>query len=379
MKTTTHRNLVDLGQYLIVVVTVAALALLLNAFANGQEMPRIQQPAGAINTPEAVALGKGCFFSTWTSTTGQKSCASCHEPERAWTNNRPVSQGVNGAEGIRTSVSIVDACLDRAQFRDGRADFLEEQALQPIKAAAELGQQTPEQMCARMNQVKYFHDAFIAVFGEPRNRNENPVTPDRFARVVAAFERTILHGEAPIDRRNAGEKHVWDKDTEHGYLVFGSSGCTECHVGAAFSDGKFHDILGATRDRNGQRDRGRQNATKDAADRDLFKTPRLRDVQDRAPYGHSGNFDTMAAMIHYLGNPTVEIQDDGTNRIEVTRQDWNEYDEACLTLFMLTAFKSYNPPIVKAPDDLPVDPRSTQAQVVQNDNQGQGRGRRGRR
>ena len=334
-----------------------ALALLGSQLLFGQEAIVFQQPAEAVNTPEAIRLSKGLFFSTFLSTTGEKSCASCHDPARGWSDGRSVSRGVNGLDGIRRASPIEDACFERAQFRDGRGDFLEGQCSQPLVAAAEMGQQNLQDVCNRLNQISYFRDQFVGVFGQQAN-------PTNLILAIPAFERTVIHGEAPIDRRIAGQRHVWDEDTERGYTLFASAGCTNCHSGDTFSDGNFHDILGATVDRNGNRDRGRQNATKNQSDADLFKTPRLRDVAKRAPYGHSGQFRTMAEMVHYLNNPTAGVEI-GPLRLDA-------HDEACLTLFMLTAFESYDAPFAVAPADLPIDNRASLPRMAQD----QGRRRR---
>jgi len=281
-----------------------------------------------------VALGRALFFDPRLSTTGQVSCATCHKPEKGYTDDGPVSVGVNNQRGTRRAQTVLNAVYKQALFHDGRAAFLEGQVTQPLQAPAEMGNQTLGEAFGRIARIPGYQQLFLEAFGHTVNVSEG-------IKACAAFERTLVSSEAPIDRFIKGETWALDARQQHGVQVFYSSGCANCHSGEQFTDQQFHDILGRTRDRNGTLDTGRGKISRNNQDNFKFVTPTLRDIGRRAPYGHAGQFATMDDMVAYLRNPV--------NGVEINAHRWSDRDAADLAYALNTVWESYDYPLVTAP------------------------------
>jgi cytochrome c peroxidase len=341
------------------------LVLALCGMACGQE---VQLPDGVVRSPEVIALGQKLFFWKGLSIDNTKSCASCHDPSQGkWVDDTSVSTGVNNLLGVRRSMTVENAVFKKDNFHDGRAVTVAGQSLQPLIARAELGNQSVQQVMNRLAANEEFNADFLNVFGRRPNQAD-------FAAAMAAFETTIVSGEAPIDRWDAGQHWVFTAAQERGRVIFfGSGNCANCHFGKYLTDNGFHVVLGATRDRNNQFDRGRGAITNNRDDNFKFATAMLRDVAKRKPYFHAGQAIDMPAVIEILNDPP-----EGS---ELQRMNWSEGQKDDLLKFLVGdgsfpgAFESYSPPIIEAPS-LPTVPQVA-GQVAQNQNQG--RGRRGRR
>jgi len=118
-------------------------------------------------TPEKVALGEKLFFDSRLSADGTVACATCHDAARAFTDGRPVSIGIHGRAGQRNAPTVLNALYNKAQFWDGRATTLEEQAAFPIINPVEMGQPTLEAAVARIAGIAEYRQAFLNVFGRP--------------------------------------------------------------------------------------------------------------------------------------------------------------------------------------------------------------------
>lgn len=339
---------------------------------NGQD---VRLPGGVSREPEAIALGQRLFFTTATSINFTKSCSSCHLPEHNWVDDGPVSVGVGDRLGVRRAMTIIDAVFKPDNFWDGRAVTVVGQSLQPLVAQAELGNASVRQVMDRLDSSPSFRAEFVKVFGR------RPNTPSRdgtfgadFAAAIGAFESTIISGEAPIDRVARGETWALTEAQHRGEAIFfGKGNCSSCHFGHSLSDGEFHNILGATRDRNNRLDRGRGAITNRQQDNFKFATAGLRDVAGRAPFFHAGQAADMAAVVDILDNPPQGS--------ELRRLNLSPDGKADLVKFLIGdgdspgAFESYVKPISTAPS-LPDDfPEQRQANRGQQGNQGQRRRR----
>ncbi len=184
-------------------------------------------------TAEKVALGRRLFFDPILSRDYTLSCSSCHDPRRAFTDGLPVAVGIQGRQGTRNAPTLVNRVYGKAQFWDGRAASLEEQALQPIENPDEIAM-TMEEVLARLKAHSDYPSGFLAAFGkEPDSRN--------MAQALAAYVRTILSGNAPIDRYMNGEREVLSEEARRGLRLFrGKANCTACHLGPTFTDEQFH-------------------------------------------------------------------------------------------------------------------------------------------
>jgi cytochrome c peroxidase len=354
-----YRAMNDVLSLLLIFALAFMLGLGLATFVRGQEVQTADIDANP--TPEQLALGNMLIHEKHLSTTGEKSCISCHDPGRAFTDGFAASTGVNRQVGTRTSMTMEDAVFKPDIFWDGRARFLEGQATQPIVAAKEMGQQTLQQAFNRIAQSQGYQGAFERAFGRGVNVQDG-------IRAIAMIERTIVHGEAPIDRYEKGEHWVFNAEQNRGReIFFGSGKCTQCHFGPSLSDHEFHVVLGRTQDRNGQLDRGRGAITNRREDNFKFATPTLRDIGKRGPFFHAGQARDLDGVVDLLDNPPQGS--------ELRRLNLSDDDKKALVTFLSTAFESYVAPTlaeVSLPNDFPGEQRQARGQQR---NQGQRRQR----
>ncbi len=249
------------------------------------ESYRAEAPADGGWTKERAALGKRLFFEPRLSKDGEVSCASCHDPARAFTDGKPLAVGVAGARGARNSPTLVNRALGRSQFWDGRAATLEAQALGPIDNPVEMGLPLAEAVRRLSADPSYARD-FRRAFG-------GKVTAARLGAALAAYERTLWSVDAPFDRFLAGDAEALSPAAQRGLELFGGKArCGDCHAGVNFTDEGFH-VLGV----GGEGEPGRAQVTHAPADRGAFKTPTLREVARTAPYLHDGSLATLAEVI----------------------------------------------------------------------------------
>jgi cytochrome c peroxidase len=254
--------------------------------------PTAPSPADNPATPEKIALGKQLFFDTRLSGDNSRSCASCHLPEKAFTDGLPRAKGTGGKELSRNTPTLLNVGFYSAYFWDGRAGSLEEQAIFPIQSPDEMNQDLPA-LEKELYAIPGYAAQFRAVFG-------SGVTADNIAKALAAFERTLVSRNSPFDRYLAGDKGALSEEAERGWELFrGAAGCMRCHSGPNFSDGKFY-RLGTT-----FRDRGRGAVTGEKRDYYAFRTPGLRDVARTAPYMHDGSMEMLTQVVefYYRGAP----------------------------------------------------------------------------
>jgi cytochrome c peroxidase len=236
-------------------------------------------------TPAMAALGKRLFYDQRLSRDASVSCATCHDPARAFTDGLPRARGVRGQIGPRNTPTLVNRGIGRLQFWDGRASTLEHQALGPIEAAAEMDLTIPEAL-ARLAQDPSYAQAFQQVFG-------GAPTAERLAQAIGAYERTIYSVDSPFDRFLAGDETALALEARRGLTLFGGKArCGECHTGPNFTDELFH-ALGVSGDA------GRGTVTRSAADLGAFKTPTLREIAKTAPYMHDGSLATLEEVVDY--------------------------------------------------------------------------------
>ncbi|MGD8374924.1 MAG: cytochrome c peroxidase [Acidobacteriota bacterium] len=253
--------------------------------------PDLQEPADNPTTREKVELGRLLYYDPRLSVAGDVSCATCHHPEKGFTDNLPVSTGHEGQTGARSAPPVTNATYNYVQFWDGRAGTLEEQALGPIENPVEMGN-TLEGMIANVKGIDGYGPLFEAAFGDPE------VTADRVAKAIAAFERTVLSGNSKWDRFMAGDETAMSEAEVRGWELFkGKAQCTLCHAGQTFSDSDFHNLgVGMA---GPEPDLGRYEVTQADADRGAFKTPMLRDVTMTAPYMHDGSQATLEEVVEF--------------------------------------------------------------------------------
>lgn len=269
-------------------------------------------------TPEKVELGKMLFFDRRLSGDGTMSCATCHIPEMAFTDGQAISLNYPTTKNWRNSPTLINVAFNKFFFHDGRAQSLEDQALFPMLSAFEMNQNL-DFVEEEIRSVPEYRQRFKEVFGSEDTSRE------RIAMAIAAFERTLLSVNAPLDDYLHGNKAALSPEARKGYEIFiGRGKCVDCHYGVNLNDDKFHALdvpelpqfqtdprVAATRRfvakiyhyedyRNLQEDPGRYLITKDKKDWRAFKTPTLRYVSQTGPYMHNGVFETLEEVINFF-------------------------------------------------------------------------------
>lgn len=268
--------------------------------AEPKGLPPVVHPENNKPTPEKIALGKQLFFDGRLSADNKVSCATCHDPEKGFSNGDQFATGVDGKKGGRNSPTVINSAFHTFQFWDGRAKTLEEQALGPIGNPIEMNMKL-EDVVAKLNKIEGYKKQFQAIFG-------TDVTSEGMAKAIAAYERTILSGDAPYDRFKAGDKAALSEAAQRGMkLFFGKANCGACHSGPNFTDNAFHNIGVAGTDE------GRHVISKSLGDKGSFKTPTLREIARTAPYMHDGSMKTLEEVVeHYNkgGNPNEQLDEE---------------------------------------------------------------------
>ena len=249
----------------------------------------IQWPADNPYTKAKAELGKLLYFDKRLSADGSVSCANCHHPKFAFADGAGVSVGIKGQKGGRSAPTVFNRAYSLAQFWDGRAATLEEQAKGPMANPIEMGN-THEALVSKLRTVPGYRARFKEVFGTEE------MDIDHVAKAIATFERTVLSGNSAYDRFKAGNKTAMSPEQVRGMqLFFGKARCDSCHEGINFTTNAYHN-LGVGTDKP-EPDEGRFIVTKNPADWGAFKTPTLREVARTAPYMHDGSMATLEEVV----------------------------------------------------------------------------------
>jgi len=275
-------------------------------------------PENNPQTPEKIELGKKLFFDRRLSGDGTMACVTCHDPEQGYSDGLEISLSYPTTRNWRNSPTIINTAFQKYLFHDGRSPNLEDQALFPMMSAFEMNQNL-DFVEEEIRSVPEYVEEFKKVFGD------GDVTRQRIAMAIAAFERTIISRDAPLDRFLLGDKKALSPDARKGYDIFiGKGKCAECHDGVNLADDKFYALnvpenpehlmdprIAATRRfvakvyhyedyRTLQEDPGRYLITKDRKDWKAFRTPTLREIARTAPYMHNGIQQTLDEVIEFF-------------------------------------------------------------------------------
>ncbi len=244
-----------------------------------------------------VKLGKKLFFDPILSADTSISCASCHQPQFAFADNKAFSVGVEGRVGERNTPSVMNMASRDFFFHDGRALSLEEQAIIPIENPAEMNLSF-EEAVQRLRESEVYAALFETIYQAAPNK-------ENITDALAMFQRSLeSDGSAPHD--------LWMMDIDltaltasqqRGRLIFigDEFKCFECHFGPDFTGDEFRNI--GFYDGGELLDKGRYEVTKDSSDIGKFKVPGLRNVALTAPYMHNGMLETLEEVVDYYSNP----------------------------------------------------------------------------
>lgn len=269
----------------------------------------LNAPAANLLTPAKVALGRRLFSSTTLSRTSDVSCATCHDPARAFSDARTIAVGVSGRTGTRHSPALINRGFGETFFWDGRASSLEAQVVMPIADPNEMDFSVAGAVTRLQRDPAYVKD-FAAAFGQPVNARD-------LGYALASFVRSIVSGDSRVDRYLDGDDRALSATEMRGLRVFRGAGlCTTCHKGGNFTDEAFHNTgVAWVEDPSaaGGRlaDRGRAAVTSRPADEGAFRTPTLREISRTAPYMHNGSLPTLEAVVDFYemggrANPNLD-------------------------------------------------------------------------
>lgn len=254
-------------------------------------LPPLSWPSNNPYSAAKVELGRYLYFDARLSADETVSCATCHSPKFAFTDGAAVSTGIKGQKGGRSAPTVINRAYALAQFWDGRADSLEDQAKGPMQNPIEMGN-THAAIVTRLKGIAGYRPLFAKAFGSEE------IDIDRVAKAIACFERTVLSGNAPYDRYKRGDKSAMTAEQVRGMSVFFEKAkCDRCHEGANFTLNAYAN-LGVGTDKPDP-DVGRYAVTKDPRDWGVFKTPTLREIEHTAPYMHDGSLKTLADVVEF--------------------------------------------------------------------------------
>lgn len=281
--------------------TVSVAAVLEKAKQTFAALPKaFEDPRNPV-TPEKVALGRMLYFDTRLSKNHDLSCASCHDlekygidPREAEGGRNKTSLGHKGQLGDRNSPTVYNAGLHVAQFWDGRAASLEDQAKGPVLNPVEMAMPDEATVVATLQSIPGYVEAFATAFpGEPQ-----PLTYDNMAKAIGAFERGLVT-PSPFDEFLGGKLTALDSKQLAGLQLFLDVGCTQCHNGPGVGGAMFQK-LGAVKPWEGLKDPGRFKVTQSKADEFVFKVPSLRNIAETGPYLHDGSIATLPEMVQKM-------------------------------------------------------------------------------
>jgi cytochrome c peroxidase len=307
-------------------------------------LPPLPIPAHNLQTPEKISLGKKLFNDKRFSSTGEVSCANCHEADKAFTDGPlQVSEGINKLTGTRNAPTVVNSAYFARLFWDGRSPSLEDQALHPFVNPVEMGLKNHDPILAIVRSDPDYVQAFKRVFA----KTGSAISMTEVTQAIAAFERTQISGNSPFDRYYfRGEENALAPAQKRGLDLFVNQGrCVSCHVieqtQALFTDNRFHnvgvginaiqkdvpalageflkaratksevDVKVLTDKRTSEL--GRLAVTRRFDDIGAFKTPTLRNVAVTAPYMHDGSLKTLHDVLVHYNNGGVTKEGDPVN------------------------------------------------------------------
>jgi cytochrome c peroxidase len=314
------------------------------ALAGPLGLPPLPVPANNPMTPEKIALGSQLFNDKRFSSTGEVSCATCHDPAKAFTDSPlKTSEGINKLTGTRNAPTVVNAAYFASQFWDGRSADLEDQSQHPFVNPVEMGLPNHEPILKVVRSDPTYVDMFRESFGvEP-----DAITMDHVKMAIATFERTIVSGDSPFDRWYfGGEKTAMSESAIRGFEVFlGDGRCVSCHTieqdHALFTDNRFHNVgvgINRIQDKVPQiapkfleakakgmdvdkavltdpdsSELGRFAVTDGLDELGSFKTPTLRNVAVTGPFMHDGSVQTLRDVVVHYNNGGVTNKGEKVN------------------------------------------------------------------
>ncbi|MEE8342646.1 MAG: cytochrome-c peroxidase [Gammaproteobacteria bacterium] len=250
-------------------------------------------PVKEINLAQ-VELGKKLFFDPRLSKSGFISCNSCHNLSMGGTDNLKTSIGHHWQQGPINAPTVLNSSMNIAQFWDGRAADLQEQAGGPIANPGEMAFSHTLAINVLESIPEYVNE-FKQVF------NTNKITIDQVTKAIAEFEKTLVTPNSRFDQWLLGNKDAINKQELSGYNLFKNSGCVACHNGPAVGGNSFQKMGVVKPYKTKSSAEGRAGVTGKDSDRFRFKVPTLRNVELTYPYFHDGEAETLTEAVDVMG------------------------------------------------------------------------------
>ncbi len=270
-----------------------AMVLVFSGSVVAQEPITPIEPVKEINLAK-VELGKKLFFDPRLSKSGFISCNSCHNLSMGGTDNLKTSIGHNWQQGPINSPTVLNSSMNVAQFWDGRAADLKEQAGGPIANPGEMAF-THTLAIDVLESIPEYVTEFTQVFGP------DCINIDQVTEAIAEFEKTLVTPNGRFDQWLLGNADAITKHELAGYKLFKESGCVACHMGPAVGGTSFHKMGLVAPYETKNEAQGLAGVTGQDADRFKFKVPTLRNVELTYPYFHDGEAATLTEAVDIMG------------------------------------------------------------------------------
>ena len=329
--------------------------------------------------PDAILLGEKLFFEPRLSEKGGVLCATCHVPYKGWQDGR--ARGMGHVEVDRNTQGLLDVRWNRWFGWDGAGDSLWAQSIRPMLDAREMGGNAAHAAKFVRDDAEYAC-RYQRAFGTPPPSDDEALLVD-IGKALAAFQETLVSGRSPFDdfrdaleRNDAQKAAAYPLAAQRGLRIFvGKGNCNQCHVGAAFTNGEFHDVGIPHFIRRGEVDAGRHGGIQrlkasrfnllgaynddrsgsaaiktrhvaiDHRNYGEFKVPALRNVAQTAPYMHSGRIPTLVEVVRHYSELNIDrLHADGEAILKPLKLSDQEVADLVAFLESLTEQKSALPP-----------------------------------
>lgn len=342
------------------------LSIPIAVWATALGLPPIPIPDDNPQSDSKVTLGDKLFHDKRFSSTGEVSCATCHDKNKVFTDSPlKVSEGIHKLKGTRNAPTVVNAAYMETLFWDGREPDLEGQAGQPFLNPVEMALKDYEPILQIVRTDPEYRRLFKQVFG----KSGKAITIKQVTQAIAAFERTLVAGDSAFDRYYFGaDDQAMSKAAVRGFKVYREKGrCVSCHTiaqtHALFTDNRFHNLnVGFQRidkdvtelasafsrakkqgtnvdiavlSNNNTSELGRFAVSDQLRDMGSFKTPTLRNIDKTAPYMHDGSLDTLKDVVEFYNkggrlkdeDPINAFQSGGIRPLKLTDEEKADLEE----------------------------------------------------
>ena len=301
---------------------LGAISIIGSAVANDKELLQkaktyfkplpSEMPAPKDNptTKAKVELGKKLYYDPRLSLSGVISCNTCHNLASYGVDNVPTSLGHKFLTGGRNAPTVLNAGFHIAQFWDGRAKTLEDQAKGPILAHVEMAMPNPDFVVLKLKTIP----GYVKEFKKAFPNEKEPLTFDNVAKAIASFERTLIT-PSRFDKFLKGDTNALTKKEKEGLRLFIDKGCAGCHNGVAVGGGMFAKF-GVVKPYP-TADLGKYRITKKESDKFVFKVPSLRNIARTYPYFHDGQVWDLKKAVKIMGETQlgIKLTDDEVDKI----------------------------------------------------------------